>query len=82
MKCRAFDHTAVDDLDGLPSKCLLWDRVQKSGTILSDVFNSYDSLRRVAEIEATMKQTFIVSCSKQNIFIGPIVTVVWENCLV
>ena len=30
----------------------------------------------------TMNICFIVACSKQNIFIGPIVTIVWENCLV
>ena len=30
----------------------------------------------------TMNVCFIVSCSKRNSFIGPIVTVVWENCLV
>ena len=54
----------------------------KGGTIFIDVFDFYDFLRRVAEIEATVKQTFIVSCSKRNIFIGSIVIVVWENCLV
>ena len=27
-------------------------------------------------------QTYIVSCSKRNIFIGPVDTVVWGNCLV
>ena len=77
MKCCTFDHTAVDNVGGLPSKSLLWDRVQKRGTIINDVFNFYDCLRRVAEIEATMKQTFIVF-----IYIDPIIIVVWENCLV
>ena len=77
-----FRPTAVDDLGGLPSKSLLWDRVQKCGTIFNDVFDFNDFLRRVVEIEATMNQTFIVLCSKRNIFFGPIVTVVWENCLV
>ena len=58
MRCRAFDHTAVDDLGG---KSLLWDRFQKCATIFNDVFDFYDVSRRVAEIEATMKQIFIVS---------------------
>ena len=30
----------------------------------------------------TLKQTFIVSYSKRNVFISGFVTVVWESCLV
>ena len=52
MEYRAFDHTAVDDLGGLQSKSLLWDRVQKCGTIFIDVFDFYDFLRRAADIES------------------------------
>ena len=58
MKCRTFDHTAVDDLGGLPRKSLLWDRVQKCGAIFSDVFDFYDFLRRLAEIAAV-----VVNCT-------------------
>ena len=60
MKCPAFDHTAVDNLRDPPSKSLLWDKVHKYGTIFSDVVDFYDFLRRVADIKATMKQSFIV----------------------
>ena len=60
MKCLAFDHIVVDDLGGLPSKSLLWDRVQKCATIFSDVFDFCDFLMRVAEIEAVVAKCTLI----------------------
>ena len=51
VKCRAFDHTAVDDLDVYQVKVYFETGFQKCGAILSDVLNF---LRRAAEIESVV----------------------------
>ena len=54
MECRAFDPTAVDDLGVYQVK------FPKMGTILSDVFDFYYFVRRVAEIEAVVVKCTLI----------------------
>ena len=60
MECRAFDHTAVDDLGVHQVKVYYETGFQKCGTVLSDVFDFYEFLRRTAEIEAVVVKCTLI----------------------